>query len=206
MKLRRNKARALTTNKASERFSGRRHGDPPVHRAADSRCSGTGRITMDFQHRLEKAIERGHRAGSARAKAKAKKAITEKELGRLHSQFRLALSERLEACLRELADHFPGFRFETIVDERGWGAGISRDDIRVHRGLPRTSYFSRLEMVIRPFSSYHVLDLAAKATIRNKELFNRSHFQRLTEVDLTSFHEMIDLWVLEYAELYAAKQ
>jgi len=61
-------------------------------------------------------------------------------------------------------------------------------------------------MVIRPASSYHVLDLAVKATIRNKELFNRSHYQRLTEVDLTSFSEMIDLWVLEYAELYAAKQ
>ena len=61
-------------------------------------------------------------------------------------------------------------------------------------------------MLIRPASTYHVLDLAAKATIRNKELFNRSHFQRLAEVDLTSFTEMIDLWLLECAELYAAKQ
>ncbi len=60
-------------------------------------------------------------------------------------------------------------------------------------------------MSIRPPSSYHVLDLAAKATVRNKELFNRSHYQRLTEADLTTFHEMIDIWVLEYAELYAAK-
>ena len=50
-----------------------------------------------------------------------------------------------------------------------------------------------------------MLDLAAKATIRNKELFNRSHYQRLTEVDVTSFAELIDIWVLEYAELYAAK-
>ncbi len=32
------------------------------------------------------------------------------------------------------------------------------------------------------------------------------HFQRLAEVDATSFTEMIDLWVLEFAELYAAKQ
>ena len=161
---------------------------------------------MDFQQRLEKAIERGHRASDVRAQAKAEKAITEKELSRLHSQYRLAVSENIEACLKQLADHFPGFRFETIVGEQGWGAAISRDDIRAHRGLPRTTYFSRLEMVIRPASSYHVLDLAAKATICNKELFNRSHYQRLTEVDLTSFREMIDLWVLEYAELYAAKQ
>ena len=60
-------------------------------------------------------------------------------------------------------------------------------------------------MLIRPASSYQLLDLSAKATICNKELFNRSHFQRLTEADLTSFNEMIDLWVLEFAELYAAR-
>jgi len=161
---------------------------------------------MDFHKRLEKAIERGHRTGSARARAKAEEAISEKELARLHLQYRLEVSERIETCLRQLAEHFPGFRFETIVGEHGWGAGISRDDIKVQPGRGRVNYFSRLEMVIRPASSYHVLDLAVKATIRNKELFNRSHYQRLTEVDLTSFSEMIDLWVLEYAELYAAKQ
>jgi len=159
---------------------------------------------MDFSKRLEKAIERGHRIGSSRARAEADKEISEKELTRLHSRYRQESSERIEVCLRRLADHFPGFRFETVVGEKGWGAAISRDDIQVRSGR-RANYFSRLEMVIRPASSYHVLDLAAKATIRNKELFNRSHFQRLTEVDLTSFDEMIDLWVLEYAELYAAK-
>ncbi|MBN2475453.1 MAG: hypothetical protein JXB62_12650 [Pirellulales bacterium] len=159
---------------------------------------------MDFRKRLSKAIERGQRAGSARARAAAEKAMSQKEITRLHSQYRLELSERIEACLKQLPDHLPGFRFETIVGERGWGGAISRDDIAV-RGGRRTNYFSRLEMVIRPASAYHVLDLAAKATIRNKELFNRSHYQRLTEVDLTSFTEMIDLWVLEYAELYAAK-
>ncbi len=159
---------------------------------------------MDFQKRLEKAIERGQKVGNARARAEAEKAVTEKEFARLHSQYRLKLSERIEACLKQLAEQFPGFRFETIVGEAGWGAGISRDDIRVRSGR-RTNYFSRLEMLISPASKYHVLDLAAKATVANKEPFNRSHFQRLTEVDLTSFDEMIDLWVLEYAELYAAK-
>jgi len=160
---------------------------------------------MDFQKRLEKAIERGERLGSARARAEAEKAVTQKEFARLHSQYRLELSEYIEGCLRQLADHFPGFRFETVVGEAGWGAAISRDDIKVRSGR-RTNYFSRLEMAVRPPSSYNVLDLAAKATIRNKEVFNRSHYQRLTEVDPTSFTELIDLWVLEYAELYAAKQ
>ena len=160
---------------------------------------------MEFHKRLEKAIERGQRTGDARARAEAERAVTEKELARLHSQYRLQLSERIETCLRQLADHLPGFRFETVVNERGWGAALSRDDVGRRSGGGRTNYFSRLEMLIRPASSYHVLDLAAKATISNKELFNRSHFQGLTEVDPTSFTEMIDLWVLEYAELYAAK-
>jgi len=160
---------------------------------------------MEFQQRLNKAIERGQRAGSARARAEAEKAVTEKDLARLHSQYRLELSERIEACLRQLVDRFPGFRFETIVNERGWGAALSRDDIELQPGRGRVSSYSRLEMLIRPASSYNVLDLTAKATIRNREYFKRSHFQRLTQLDLTSFTEMIDRWVLEYAELYAAK-
>jgi hypothetical protein len=160
---------------------------------------------MDFNQRLEKAIERGQRTGSAKARAAEEKALSEKELQRLHRQYCLQLSEYIEGCLKKLADHFPGFRFETIVGQRGWGAGISRDDIRLQKSGRRDSLFSRLEMVVRPISTYFVLDLAAKATIGNKELFNRSHFQRLAEVDATSFTEMIDLWVLEYAELYAAK-
>jgi hypothetical protein len=48
-----------------------------------------------------------------------------------------------------------------------------------------------------------VLELAAKGTIRNKEVYNRTQYQRLTEVDVTSFVELVDLWVLEFAELYA---
>ncbi len=60
-------------------------------------------------------------------------------------------------------------------------------------------------MTIRPLSESYVLELTAKGTVRNKEIFNRSHFQLLTEADPQSFSEMIDLWILEYAELYAAK-
>ena len=75
---------------------------------------------MDFQERLERAIERGQRLGNARAEEEAQRALTEKELQRLHSQARLQLSEHIERCLHQLADRFPGFRFETIVDPRGW--------------------------------------------------------------------------------------
>jgi hypothetical protein len=161
---------------------------------------------MDFDKRLAKAIERGHRTGDARSRADAEKAITEQELQRLHTQYRLQLDEHIGDCLKKLGRHFPGFRFETLVCDRGWGAAVSRDDLQVSRQRRRANYFSRLEMLIRPVSEYFVLELTAKATIRNKELFNRTHFQRLAEVDVTSFTEMIDHWVLEFAELYAARQ
>ena len=159
----------------------------------------------DFKKRLEKAIERGHRTGDLRSRAEAAKALSEQEFRRLHTQYRLELSEHIEACLGKLPQHFPGFRFETLLSDRGWGAAVSRDDTEVDRRRRRTNYFSRVEMLIRPLSEYFVLELAAKATIRNKEYFNRTHYQRLGEADLTSFTEMIDLWVLEFAELYAAK-
>lgn len=159
----------------------------------------------DFRQRLEKAIERGQRVRRARAQAEADRALSEQELKTLHSRYRLELVERIERALRQLADHFPGFRFETIVGHEGWGAAISRDDVRLDRGGD-VSYYSRLEMVIRPFSSYHVLELAAKATIHNKELFNHSQFQPLADVDPTTFEEMIDNWALEFAERYAAEK
>ncbi len=158
---------------------------------------------MDFEKRLEKAIERGQRSG-ARGRKKLRNAMNEEELKRLHSRYRLDLSEHIEECIRQLPDHFPGFRFETVVGDRGWGAAVNRDDlVLTHEG--RENHFSRLEMTIRPFSSYHVLELTAKGTVRNKEVYNRSHYQRLTEADPATFRELIDLWILEFAELYAAR-
>ena len=158
----------------------------------------------DFQQRLEKAVERGLRAGNARAQESAQRALTEEECRRLHTRYRLEVSEHIERCLQQLPQHFPGFRYESIVGERGWGAGISRDDLSVAGGR-RVNNFSRLELYVRPYSNLHVLELAAKGTIRNKEVFSRNHYQLLADVDTTSFQELIDLWVLEYAELYAAK-
>ncbi len=159
---------------------------------------------MDFKERLEKAVERGQRLGDTRARAKHEKELGEEELKRLHSQYRLELSERIENCLRQMPSHFPGFRYESVVGERGWGAAISRDDLDIDSGR-RTNYFSRLELTVRPFSSLHVLELTAKGTVRNKEIFNRSHFQLLTEADVKAYAEFVDHWVLEFAELYAAR-
>lgn len=158
----------------------------------------------DFEKRLARAIERGHRTSDERARAEAAKALSEQELRSLHSQYRLELSEHIERCLRSLPNHFPGFDFEPVVTERGWGAAVSRDDVDLRARGRRTNFFSRLEIVIRPISDYLVLDLAAKATVRNKEVFARNHYQRLGDVDLESFTELIDIWVLEFAEKYAA--
>jgi hypothetical protein len=123
---------------------------------------------MDFEQRLTKAIERGQRASEERAQAQREKAVSEEEFKRLHGQYRLRLSDQIEQCLRRLPDHFPGFRYETLVGDRGWGAAVSRDDLGLPSGGRRQNLFSRLEMTVRPMSSYHVLELAAKATIRNK--------------------------------------
>lgn len=159
---------------------------------------------MDFNQRLEKAIARGQKVSDQRAQQAAQEAMGEDELKRLHSQYRLELSEHIEEGLKKLPDHFPGFRFERVASDRGWGAAVSRDDVGRGDG-GRANFFSRLEMTIRPYSTYHVLELTARGTIRNKEAFNRTHYQRLTEANPSGFSELIDLWILEYAELYAAK-
>jgi hypothetical protein len=117
----------------------------------------------------------------------------------------LQLSEHIEKCVRQVPNYFPGFRYETLYGERGWGAACSRDDLRVTGEGRRKNDYSRLEMTVRPTTSASVLDLAAKGTIRNKEVFNRNYFEKLPDIDLDKFLELIDLWILEYAELYAAK-
>ena len=160
---------------------------------------------MDFQQRLDKAVERGQRANTARSQADSAKALSEEECKRLHSQYRLKLSEHIERCVAQLAQHFPGFRQESVVGDRGWGSALSRDDLSLDGGK-RNNYFSRLEVSVRPFSSFHVLDLAAKGTIKNKEVYNRNFYQLLSTAELDTFTDLVDAWVLEYAELFAAQR
>ena len=158
----------------------------------------------DFEQRLSKAIERGQTRRSDRDAAERIKQLTEDELKQLHTQYRLQFSEHIELCVRQLPQHFPGFQCQTVFGDRGWGVACSRDDLGPGVDGRRTNYYSRLEMTIRPFSSSHVVDLAAKGTIRNKEVYNRSHFNLINEVDEDTFLNLIDAWVLEYAEQYAA--
>lgn len=158
---------------------------------------------MDFEQRLERAIERGRQTKEALGREEAARQLTEEELRQLHSTARLELAEHIDVCVRAVADRFPGFTFATAAGDGGWGARISRDDVRFERGLSGTVY-SRLEMLVRPFGTARVVELSAKGTIRNRETLNRTHFQRLGQLDLTTFREQIDLWTLEYAERFAA--
>jgi hypothetical protein len=159
---------------------------------------------MSFDDRLKAAIMRGQRRGDAAAREAAAQAMSEEDFRRLHSQVRLRLSDHIEACVNKLPSFFPGFQYETMYGDRGWGGACFREDLRLARGQ-RTNEYSRLEVTVRPYSPAHVLDLAAKGTIRNKEVFNRNYYEELADADEEKFRELIDLWVLEYAELYAAR-
>jgi len=158
---------------------------------------------MSFKERLQRASERGKQTRAAQLNEAAAKKLSEEECRRRHSEYRLALTEHIEHCLRDLADNNLGFRLETIMDDSGWGTAASRDDINLAGGR-RGSYFSRLQLVVSPCNQYKVLEIAAKGTVRNKEVLSRTHYQRLADVDLESFRELAELWVLDYAELYAA--
>lgn len=161
-------------------------------------------MSEDFENRLKSAIQRGrHRSERHEAAARAAQ-LSEEEFKRLHTKYRLALSERIEEAIEGVAHHFPGFRTEVLYGEVGWGAACYRDDLQIVAGR-RSNLYSRLEMTIPPLSAYHVLELRGKATVANKEHFNRSHFVPLVEVDIEEFLRLIDAWAIDYAEFYASK-
>lgn len=160
---------------------------------------------MDFEKRLERALSRGANTRTNQEQMQSDRKLSDEQLHSEHSRCRLELSEQIESCLRKLADFIPGFRFETVVSDAGWGARVSRDDISLVRGRSAGTEYSRLEILVRPFGSAHIIELVGKGTIRNKEVFQRNHYQFLSQVDLQSLLNMVDLWVLEYAEMYAAR-
>lgn len=161
-------------------------------------------MTDDFQQRLQSAIQRGEKRGERLEQSARQSLLTEEECKRLHTKYRLSLSERIERAVDGVAQHFPGFRRETLYGEVGWGAACWRDNLQVDSGK-RSNLYSRLEMTIRPPSSYNVLELKGKGTIANKEIFNRTYFVPLQEVEEDDFARLIDTWAIDYAEFYAAR-
>lgn len=161
-------------------------------------------MSDEFLSRLETAIQRGkHRAEAKNVRAR-RAELTEEELRGMHSNFRLTLTERIERAVGQVADHFPGFRLESVLGESGWGTACYRDDLTIEQGKRKTQY-SRFEIVVRPFSDVRVLDVKAKGTILNRELVRRGHFVPIDEVDIEEFMELIETWSIEFAELYATR-
>jgi hypothetical protein len=160
---------------------------------------------MEFEKRLQRAIERGQKVREAEGREQAAQALSEEELRSLHSKVRLDLSEHIERCLRKLVDYFPGFEFSNLVSEEGWGGKIIRDDIDRGAGRQLSRFYSRLEMLIRPYTKTHIVELVAKGAIRNKEVLSRTHYQMLDRVDVDAFADVIDQWIVEYAEKFAAR-
>lgn len=158
----------------------------------------------DFQSRLESAIQRGQKRRSHSQSESKRKQLSEEELRRLHTSCRLSLSERIENKIQSIVDAFPGFRQEALFGEVGWGTACYRDDLKIQSGK-RSNQYSRFELVIRPYSDLKVLDLKGKGTVLNRELFNRTLFRNIDEVDVSEFEDVIDSWTIEYAEQYAAK-
>lgn len=158
---------------------------------------------MDFSERLKKAVDRGAQSKAQAEQQAASKALTEEEIKSEHSRIRLELSEYIESHLKQVIDHFPGFEFQSLYGDDGWGGRISRDDTLIQPGKSRGRYYSRLELAIRPYSTGQIVELTSKATVGNKELFVRQHFRRLMEYEEQPFKEMIDLWVVEFAEAYS---
>ncbi len=158
---------------------------------------------MSFDERLQRAIQRGKRTRDVKNKEADAIRMSEEDIKNLHSKYRLELSEHIENNLKQLSDQFPGFDYQTVFGEDGWGAKISRDDVNLGEDRSSKNLYSRFEMVIRPYSDAHIVELVGKATIRNKELFNRTNYHFLHELDEVTFRELIDLWVLDFAEQYA---
>ncbi|MDZ4684471.1 MAG: hypothetical protein SH850_05230 [Planctomycetaceae bacterium] len=159
---------------------------------------------MDFGERLQRAVERGKQRRLATDRQQELALLTEEESKALHAQARVSLADHLEACLKHIADQFPGFDFQTVVTPDGFGAKISRDDLRRRSGRDMAHEYSHLEIIIRSYSSGRLLEIICRGAIGNKEVLSRSFYQPLQQLDLDVFQGQVDQWVLEYAEKFAA--
>ncbi len=157
----------------------------------------------DFDDKLQKAIQRGQQARVAQAASVEALGASEEDMRHRHSQLRNELSEHIEVCLRRLCEHFPGFDYSTVLNENGWGARIYRDDIKLGRGTAKNEY-SRLEVLVRPFNDTHIVEIATKGTIRNRESLNRTNFRFIKEATIDVLKQIVDGIALEFAEQFSA--
>ncbi|MEM7453533.1 MAG: hypothetical protein AAF456_04175 [Planctomycetota bacterium] len=158
---------------------------------------------MDFENQLEQAISRGRQKNARRVDSEKQKALSQEDIKNRHTSFRLDLSDYIEHGLKKLAGHFPGFEYETIYGSKGWGGAVYRDDLTTSGGKAG-SYFSRVEITVKPLNEFNVVNISGKGTIKNKEMFGWNHFKEIAEAGEEDFREKIDAWILQYAEQFAA--
>ena len=159
---------------------------------------------MDFDEQLKKAINRGQEQGSLRKSSEESKQLSEEYLKNRHAEFRLQLSDYIEAGVRRMGDHFPGFQYETVFGDRGWGGAVYRDDITRVKSGKSGSFYSRLEITVRPLNEFMVLNISGKGTIFDKEYFSWNFFKDIPDVSANEFKEKLDSWILVYAEKFAS--
>ncbi len=158
----------------------------------------------EFEDRLKAAIQRGHQRGKIEQAETANAKQQAELLRRQHTKIRLELSEHIESVIKKMTDYFPGFRYENVFGESGWGAACWRDNLVLKEGSRQTHY-SRFEMVIRPVNEFLVIDVHAKGTIANREVLTRNFYLPVAEADIEHFKKLIDAWALSYAELLSAR-
>jgi len=160
---------------------------------------------MDFESELEKAIQRGKSMGEAQNDANKQAATSKEQLRNKHNELRLNLSEHIETGLDKLSNHFPGFEYETLYGHRGWGGAVARNDIDRGPDGKTGTFFSRCEITVRAQNEFDVVNITGKGAIRDKEIFTWNHFEDIPKADQAEFEAVIDRWILEYAEQFAAR-
>lgn len=159
---------------------------------------------MDFEDELQQAIDRGSKKNAVQRATDQQAKLSKEEIRNRHNEYRLTLSDHIEKCLAKLQNHFPGFDYETIYGERGWGGAISRDDLALGPDGKGGSFFSRLEITVRPQNEYNVVNITGKGTVKNKEMANWNYYKEVEESSIEEFSKKIDQWILQYAEQFAA--
>ncbi len=160
---------------------------------------------MGLDDQLEKAILRGKERNANRLDLEKQKLLTAEEIRNRHNLFRLNLSDYIEESLRKLAQHLPGFEYETIYGERGWGGALYREDLTMGAKGRAGAFFSRVEITVRPQNEFNVVNIAGKGTVKDKEIFTWNHFKDISEATDEEFKQTIDSWIIQYAEQFAAR-
>ena len=67
------------------------------------------------------------------------------------------------------------------------------------------SFFTRVEITVRPQNEFNVVNIAGKGTIRDKEIFSWNYFEEIEHAKQETFETMLDKWILQFAETFAAR-